>query len=75
VRQQNLERLAVEPTGGSVDPKAWAWKLRAREMAGEQLGRAQREAWREALAEREPQAPTVPLKAPRPFNETERDEA
>ena len=31
------------------DPKAWAHKLRARENAGEELTRMQREAWRTAL--------------------------
>jgi hypothetical protein len=31
------------------DPKAWAHKLRAREDAGEELTRTQREAWRTAL--------------------------
>lgn len=30
-------------------PKAWAHRLKAREEAGEQLSRAQREAWRCAL--------------------------
>lgn len=31
------------------DPKAWAWRLKAREEGGEQLTPAQREAWRAAL--------------------------
>lgn len=31
------------------DPKAWAWKLRARELAGEKLTQFQRQCWREAL--------------------------
>ena len=32
-----------------ADPRAWADRLRKRELAGERLSRAQREAWREAL--------------------------
>ena len=32
-----------------IDPKAWAYKLRDRENAGEELTRTQREAWRTAL--------------------------
>jgi len=58
------------------NPKAWAIRLRDRELAGEKLHRVEAEAWRVALAQPAPNStPTVPLKAPRPFNETERDEA
>jgi hypothetical protein len=35
----------------SIDPKAWAWKLREREAQGPGLTRAQREMWRTALAD------------------------
>lgn len=30
-------------------PKAWAWRMRARELAGERLTLFQRQCWREAL--------------------------
>ena len=31
-------------------PKGWAWRLRGRELAGDQLSVVQRRFWREALA-------------------------
>jgi hypothetical protein len=50
----NPERMRAELAklkrpDGEFDPKAWAWKLRAREQAGERLTLAQREMWRAAL--------------------------
>lgn len=34
---------------GQGDPRAWAYKLRDREQAGEELSIAQRQMWRDAL--------------------------
>ena len=34
---------------GAVDPKAWAYRLRDREAAGDRLSSVQRRFWREAL--------------------------
>jgi hypothetical protein len=31
------------------NPKAWAWALRERELAGARLSRVQREMWRAAI--------------------------
>ena len=42
-----LSRMRM--AGGSDDPKAWAWRLRDRENAGERLTIAQRDMWRAAL--------------------------
>jgi len=35
------------------DPKDWARRLKAKELAGERLNKIQRDAWRDALGERE----------------------
>lgn len=46
-------RLRSQPIGDVyVGPKAWAHRLRDRELAGEKLTRFQRECWRDALDER-----------------------
>jgi uncharacterized membrane protein len=34
------------------DPKAWAHRIKARELAGERLSMVHREAWRAALKDR-----------------------
>lgn len=44
--QAEIRRIKSQPKGG---PKAWAWKLRERELAGERLSQIQRENWRAAL--------------------------
>lgn len=36
--------------GKCGNPKAWAWKFKAREEAGDKLNEYQRNAWRQALA-------------------------
>ena len=39
------------PTSADLaGPKGWAWRLRGRELAGDQLSVVQRRFWREALA-------------------------
>lgn len=55
-----LRQLSTKLHGNGGDPKAWARVLKAREEAGEQLGRAQREAWRVALPERAPRLDKEP---------------
>jgi hypothetical protein len=35
---------------GTSEPKAWAHRLKARELAGERLTMLQSKAWREALS-------------------------
>lgn len=43
---------AVKSVGRNVQtegPKAWAWRLKARDFAGDRLTKFQRDAWREAL--------------------------
>jgi len=44
--QAEIRRIKSSPKPG---PKAWAWKLRERELAGERLNHAQKDAWRQAL--------------------------
>jgi hypothetical protein len=39
----------VKQAHAANDPKAWAWRLRARELSGERLSLVQRRFWREAL--------------------------
>jgi hypothetical protein len=46
---QELMRLVTTVKGG---PKAWAHRLKARELAGEPLSMLHREAWRAALKDR-----------------------
>jgi len=43
---EDLKRLDFS---NSDNPKAWAWRLRAREAAGDRLTKAQRDMWRSAL--------------------------
>ena len=42
-------RQFAKSFGSPKDPKAWAKRLRAKEIAGEELSDAQRNAWRTAL--------------------------
>lgn len=42
----DLGRVLKRP---QADPRAWAHRLRQRELAGERLTRTQRQAWRDAL--------------------------
>lgn len=48
-RERALAILATVRRPEKQDPKAWAHRLRARELAGERLTLFQRNAWREAL--------------------------
>lgn len=46
------ERVArIGKTSAALDPRAWAKRLRARELACERLSPTQREMWRDALRE------------------------
>jgi hypothetical protein len=46
-----LKRLAELPAiWKAQDPKAWAFRLRDREMSGEKLRESQRKMWRTALS-------------------------
>ncbi len=51
VSKANVQRVAdaVAVLRAPKDPKAWAYRLKAREEAGERLSRVQREMWRAAL--------------------------
>lgn len=44
--QAEIKRIKGSAKPG---PKAWAWRLREREIAGERLNHAQKDAWRSAL--------------------------
>lgn len=48
-KREIAQKLAAVAKQRPADPRAWAHRLRAREMAGQTLTPAQREAWREAL--------------------------
>lgn len=52
--------------GKATDPKAWAYRLRAREIACDRLSIFQRAAWREALGV----APSSPRKDDTPYKST-----
>ena len=45
-----MTRLRDASSGDYDGPKGWAWRLRGRELAGDQLSVVQRRFWREALA-------------------------
>jgi hypothetical protein len=65
----NAQAVAIlrnfQPSKAS-DPKAWARRLRAREIACERLSIFQRAAWREALRE----APDSPPESCSPYEST-----
>ena len=48
-----LELKKVVQGFATRDPKEWARRLKAKELAGERLSKIQRDAWRDALGERE----------------------
>lgn len=46
----DVEKFGRDPTRADLDgAKSWAWRLRGREIAGDQLRAVQRRFWREAL--------------------------
>jgi hypothetical protein len=47
-----LELKKVVQGFATRDPKEWARRLKAKELAGERLNKIQRDAWRDALGER-----------------------
>ena len=46
-----LAAMAQALRGANANPKAWAHRLRARELRGEQINDTQRAAWREVLGD------------------------
>lgn len=48
-KEEKLEVIKAMKVGVIVEPRDWAYKLKAREEAGECLSKLQRDAWRQVI--------------------------